>query len=322
MKFLYVALVVSLVGCAWSQPFDGEENIEEDVEATTEEHFYVDDPEFEAVTEYITNSTLDNENSEVIDPVNHRFGNGPSATVGSSCVIPIFEVERTEWVNNNKKNKFGIGKQRLRVILTKASAINGNLMFEGKWIITLANNVRNIRRQLVVKQTATQVVKISRIYIIEEYGIALLKVCRKITRIPFCDIDREQVCPTSICAPLPRSVTMEAYRQKLYNPQPDQSITSGTGDVVPCPQNRAGMCCFRSRQTICQSDAGGGVFNGRNIVGLVNSDGTCQPQDVVYFTALTGPAIMRVYRAVTTGSALDCENCANLPLRYPEFINV
>lgn len=316
MNFLYVLLVISLIGCIKAQPL-------EDTEAGPEEFLEdIEDGE-EYQTEYITNDTietaLDNEhlNETAIDVVNHRFGgNAASSKLGASCAIGLFFVEKVVQVKS--KNKFN-NKNQQRIILEKGSLTNCVSMFGGHYLITAASLVQNVQKPMVVKQSQTTLIRVKRVIIISGTNIALLRLCRKVTRVPSCTIAREQICPTTNCPAPGTTLQGYSYRSREYNPNPENTITQLQGNHVECPSNvQSSNCCFTSSQTLCQNDKGAGIYSSSNLIGIISSDNNCQAQQIYSYEKINSFAALKLYYGMTL--TLDCDNCKYLPYITPEYI--
>lgn len=297
MKFLYVVLAISLVGFTRSQPL-------EDSEVENEEHLFYDDEELQTLTANATVETVD-----------HRFGGGQPATLGSSCAISFFTVESTNRVKD--KN----GEVQTRVVLQKGSLKNAVLVMNGHFLLTAADLVQNTQKPLVVKQDNNSLVRVSRIIIIDGTNIALLKLCTKVTRVPYCNILPEQMCTTSTCSAIPPSIVSNAFNATgVANARPQTTITQLQGTTVPCTDNLSSSCCFTSSQTLCPGDKGAGVVSGQTVVGIITGNNNCQPQAVYSYTPIQGATTQKLYNGVTR--SLDCIKCASLNQSTPEIIRI
>lgn len=315
MKFLYIVLAISLVGCVSSQPL-------EDSELEHEEEFLYDEEGFEDTTEFIPtpeileNVLVDDNITEAVDPLDHRFGGGQPASVQSSCGIAIFVVERF----TVQKNKFG--KTQNRAVLRKGSLINGILTMDGHYIFCPLDQVRNMQNALVVKDT-NSIVRVIQIVSIPGYNIALLKLCRRVTRIRACNIQQSQVCPASACSTLPANIIFTAYNGGgAVNKRPDSSITQGQGRIVPCPSNiPSTSCCFTSNQIPCQGDKGAGVYapGGAQVCGIMDGTYSCQSQPIYSFTPIAGQPTQQIFYGVSR--TLGCPNCRTAS-KIPTYVAI
>lgn len=303
MKFFYVILVISLVGCDRIQSLHASESEDQ------QQFFYANEEPDD--TENTVNYTFD---SETVD---HRLGTGQSAPHGSSCTIPLFAVNKTETVIENS------GEKQMQVTLQKKSLTNAVLVMNGHFLLTAADLVKNTQKQLVVKQNGDSLVQVSRIILINGTNIALLKLCRKVTTVSPCRILPKEFCTTSTCSAVPPSITSHSFTKGgIVNATLETSITHLKGRTVPCPANlgSSSSCCFTSNQTLCQGNKGAGIFSGLNVFGIITANYTCQPQSAYAYTPIQGEITQKIFYGVV--KSLDCVSCKKVPQTAPQILTI
>lgn len=252
------------------------------------------------LSHFLVNSTSDDEEIGESSAI-EEFTNDPVNDFESSCAVTLFAIERTVKV-----------RDRDHFVLRRRSLINGILIFE-HYVLTAAELVQDIRETLVLK-TAEDVVRVSRIFIIDGTNIAILKLCRRVISVPSCEFAYEQVSPQSNCSSIPSVITSRTFSGSV------KDVAQFYGTSVPCPDKLVtSFCCFRSSQTICDSNKGTGIVSGTNVLGVITgSHNNCESESISYFTPIVGLIHFKIQRAIT--SSLGCENCADLSNRIPERI--
>lgn len=309
MNFLQVIFVIGLIGFSRSQLFEAQES---------NELFYDD---VEESTTQIPDSALENEvlqaalNESAIDPLDHRFVGGAPSPFGASCAIAIYTISRTVAVKDKFKGT------RYRVALKPGSLINAALLMDGRYMVTKASLLQNQGNVLdfCVKGDGRNIIRVSNVFYIDGTDIAVLKLCRKITRVPSCNIPMTSICPTNACSSIPPNIQSYAFRSRMINKYPEQTITQLQGVTTACPTNITGSsCCFTSSQIPCDSDVGGPVVDGTNLLGILTDNYNCQAQSSYRYTPVTQFVALKIYYAVSI--SLGCENCANLGPRVAQRI--
>lgn len=288
MKFTYVLWLISLAGFARSQSLKASE-------IKNQEPFF-----------YANEEPDDNEN----------VGNGQSARFGSSCTIPLFAVNKTKTVFDQ------FGEKQMQITLQKRSLTNAVLVMHGHFLLTAADLVKNTKKQLVVKETGSGFVQVSRIIVINGTNIALLKLCRKVTTVSACRILPKEFCTTSTCSAAPPSITSHTLTKGgIVNAMLEPSVTQLKGSTVPCPENLASSsCCFTSNQTLCQGDKGAGIFSGLNVFGIITGNNSCQPQSAYAYTPIQGEITQKIFYGVA--KSLDCVSCKKVPQTAPQITTI
>lgn len=237
------------------------------------------------------------------DEFSDEFVN-PENTIIESCAVAVFAVRKTVKVKNG-----------VHFVLRKESLINGVLVFE-HYLLTSADLVQNVSETLVLK-TAKDIVRVSRIFIINGTNIAVLKLCRKVISIPSCRFAREPVCPKSTCSAIPPTITSDTFiRGGVIEPRNTISHIQGTS--IQCPEKQSSSCCFTSSQTRYPGYKGAGVFSGSNVIGIITGKQSSEAKYVNYFTPIEQEIQFKIYHAITL--SLDCENCANMSGRLLQRI--
>lgn len=284
MSFLHIALLVSFLVYNLSQLL---ELNDEEEESDSSNHNLPN--QRLNLSQYLSNSTSENEVTSESVPL--------SDLLEPSCAVSIFAIEKTVKM-----------KDKEHLTLREGSLMNGALIF-GYYLLTAADLVQSVQETLVLKMPKN-VVKVSRIFIIDGTNIAVLKLCRKVVNVPSCGFAYEQVYPKSICSSIPLAIESDSFS---YG---GNSFSRLNGTSVQCPNKRSSFCCFKANKNV--NNKGAGIFSGLNVLGIMTGEHSCQAESVNCFTPIKGRTHFKIHHAVSL--SLDRENCKNLTGRIPERI--
>lgn len=295
MTIIYTALLVTLYFYNFSLFIELIEDEEEDEQGSND----LLNNRFN-LSHFLANSTSYDDDDELIGesvPV-EELSSDLVNDFESSCAITLYAIERTVKV-----------RDRDHFVLRKGSLINAVLIFEN-YLLTAADLIQDIEDTLVLK-TIDDIVRVSRIFVVDGTNIAVLKLCRPVISVPSCEFSYEQVNPQASCSSIPSIITSRAFSGK--------NVSRFYGTSVPCPDKLvSSFCCFRSSQALCHSSTGTGIISGSNVLGIITGSYRCESESINYFTPITGLIHFKIHRAIT--SSLGCENCENLRSRIPERI--
>lgn len=293
MSFIHIALLVSFLVYNLNQFLE----LNDEEEETDNSNHNLPNHRLN-LSQYLTDSSSENEVTSESVPIDELTAS-PVSDLESSCAVSIFAIERTVKVKGKK-----------HFVLREGSLMNGVLIF-GYYLLTAADLVQSVRETLVLKMSK-DIVRVSRIFIIDGTNIAVLKLCRKVVNVPSCGFAYEQVYPKSTCSSIPLAIKSDSFS---YG---GNSFSRLNGTSVPCPQKLSSFCCFSSNQTVSHRDKGAGIFSGSSVLGIFTGDRSCQTESINCFTPIKGRTHFKIHHAVSL--SLDRENCRNLTGRIPEII--